>query len=80
MFSEWRRKREVKRLQAACPHEWHITRVFRAFTGFLSTDFEDMCDVYCPICDKVVTNVARWRANRVLKQQEIRRKYEEAKS
>jgi len=79
MFSRWRRRREIKRLQAICPHEWHITRRHRGLVGFLPSNYTEMYDVYCPICNYSVVNVAKWRADRVLREQEIRRKYFEGK-
>lgn len=64
MFTKWRRKRERKRVQNDCPHDWHVVRgSYIKDVSLFSTDIEKVRDVYCPICEKSVNGVPSSREN-----------------
>ena len=79
MFERWRVKRELKRLQAQCPHDWHVLRTFKVAVSHKYAseyDWRDYHDMYCPICEKTeykVTDAARVRYEQ---KRRIRRLYE----
>lgn len=79
MLTNWRMKRERKRLQAQCPHDWHVLRTFqvdvsdRYATRF---DWRDFHDVYCPICESTRFGVSDEEMIRIEQKRRIRRLYE----
>lgn len=76
MFSKWRRKREEKRIQKECPHEWHVVRGnYAGYTGFIETRLKTLQDVYCPICEMSVNGVISEVVTRELRKQDIRQEY-----
>lgn len=71
MFAKWRKNREVKQLQAICPHEYHVISEYRDCDQY---DFWDMCTLYCPLCD-YERNVSPETANKILNKQKVREEF-----
>lgn len=79
MFDKWRNKREVKRIQAQCPHDWHVLRTFKVDVSdrFASRyDWQDHHDIYCPICESTAYRVSDAVKIRFEQKRRVRRLYE----
>lgn len=71
MFLKWRRKRETRRIQDSCPHEWHIVSEYRAY-NYDYDMFESVCDLYCSVCDKEDNKAEEREAEKIIRKQEIK--------
>lgn len=74
MIAKWLRKRETKRIQAHCPHEWHS--IGRYYTTSMFSNSTDRERLYCPVCD-AEKDIVRDKAVAILNRQKIRKQYEE---
>lgn len=72
MLTEWMRKREKKKIQRLCPHEYHNLTVERRENFFKIYSVQNM---YCPNCDSEIT-ISHEESNRILARQKIRNRYE----
>ncbi|GEM_PF-4436487 len=75
MFSEWRQKRELRRIQSQCPHEWHVVSEYKIANEYYS--FDNYCDLYCPSCNKTMNKLSRLKANKIIEMQRVRKEYDE---
>lgn len=78
MLTKWRNKRETKRIQAQCPHDWHAIRSFRGTVGdcVYTMEFVDLHDLYCPICNARRYSVSNAEMQRIEAVRQINRMYE----
>lgn len=74
MFSYFRKKRR----QRKCAHEWHIVSEYD--TPVEGYSFTEICDIYCPKCEKERMKVELRVANKLVKQCSLRAEYHDAYS
>lgn len=72
MFSEWKRKRERKKLQSCCLHEYHKVCEHQVLENVVKLACH--YDLYCPLCEREV-RVTEKTAERILARQEVRKQY-----
>lgn len=81
MFKKWTKRRELKKVQEECFHEYHIVSTYEIDIRewYYSPDrLVTHHDMYCPICDKTVYSMSDISAKRALERQKVRNEYKES--
>ncbi|MEK4025409.1 hypothetical protein [Sporosarcina sp. FSL W7-1283] len=78
MFSDWKKKRLLEKLQEECFHDYHTIHSYKVEIGYYSSNVVTRYDMYCPICDKTIYGIDEVSKTRHLERQKVRKTYKES--